>query len=154
MVVESIAYAIIFAFIISNFVAFLFFSAPVEHLVALRVSALQSQGFWTQIALSLGAGFYEELVFRVLLVSGLFWIFVQFIGRKDQAYVTAVIIAALIFSAVHYIGPLGDSFNLASFTFRFLFGLALNALYVLRGFGIAAWTHALYDVMVVIYLMN
>ncbi|RLB78811.1 MAG: CPBP family intramembrane metalloprotease, partial [Deltaproteobacteria bacterium] len=53
-----------------------------------------------------------------------------------------------LFSLVHYIGTYGDAFTLASFTFRFLFGLALNVLFIVRGFGIAAWTHALYDVMV------
>jgi hypothetical protein len=55
----------------------------------------------------------------------------------------------VLFSGAHYVGPLGDSFALPSFTFRFLFGLALNVLFLWRGFGVAAWTHALYDVMVV-----
>ncbi|HEX7069526.1 MAG TPA: CPBP family glutamic-type intramembrane protease, partial [Rhodothermales bacterium] len=59
------------------------------------------------------------------------------------------LIGAIIFSAVHYTGPLGDPFTLSSFTFRFLFGLALNVLFLWRGFGVAAWTHALYDVFVV-----
>jgi hypothetical protein len=47
-------------------------------------------------------------------------------------------------------GSMGDVFTLQSFTFRFLFGMALNALLMLRGFGIAAWTHSLYDVMVIL----
>ena len=50
---------------------------------------------------------------------------------------------------MHYIGTLGDAFTLSSFTFRFLFGLALNVVFLVRGFGVAAWTHALYDVMIV-----
>ena len=33
-----------------------------------------------------------------------------------------------------------------AFTFRAVAGLLLSGLYVARGFGIAAWTHALYDV--------
>ena len=60
----------------------------------------------------------------------------------------------LAFSAVHYIGPLGDAFELPSFFFRFLFGLALNGLFLIRGFGVAAWTHALYDVLVVSQIMG
>ena len=52
---------------------------------------------------------------------------------------------AAIFSAVHYIGPFGDPFTVASFSFRFLFGLALNAIYLVRGFGIAAWTLAVWN---------
>ena len=57
----------------------------------------------------------------------------------------AVVISALIFSAFHYIGPFGDLLDLQSFTFRMLSGLAFSGLFVLRGFGVTAWTHALYD---------
>ncbi|NBB73510.1 MAG: CPBP family intramembrane metalloprotease, partial [Bacteroidetes bacterium] len=63
-------------------------------------------------------------------------------------------LGAAIFSAVHYVGPFGDAFTLASFSFRFLFGLALNGLFLWRGFGVAAWTHALYDVMLVVGLLG
>jgi hypothetical protein len=59
-------------------------------------------------------------------------------------------LGALIFSAFHYIGPFGDRFTLASFTFRAVAGLLFSGLYVLRGFGITAWTHALYDVFLAI----
>ena len=69
--------------------------------------------------------------------------------EKVTAYLIAAVVGAAIFSAVHYIGPLGDVFELPSFIFRFLFGLALNALFLVRGFGVAAWTHALYDILVV-----
>jgi hypothetical protein len=68
---------------------------------------------------------------------------------SPYAYIIVALVGALLFSAVHYIGALGDAFTLSSFTFRFLFGLALNAVFLIRGFGVAAWTHALYDVMIV-----
>jgi hypothetical protein len=100
----------------------------------------------TRLMLSLGAGLYEELLFRVLLVSAL-----AALGRVvfgfgvKGAGVFATIVGALIFSAFHYIGPFGDPFRLTSFTFRAISGVAFSALYLLRGFGITAWTHALYD---------
>lgn len=100
-------------------------------------------------ALSLGAGLYEELFFRVILVGGLSVFFMNFFSKKATAYAISALIAALIFSGVHYIGQYGDFFTLGSFLFRFLFGLALNLIYVTRGFGIAAWTHALYDIFVI-----
>ena len=62
----------------------------------------------------------------------------------------AVVASAVIFSAFHYIGPFGDAFTVQSFTFRAIAGLAFSALYVLRGFGLTAWTHALYDVGVMV----
>jgi len=43
------------------------------------------------------------------------------------------------------VGPFGDTLTVASFTFRAVAGLVLSGLYVARGFGIVAWSHALYD---------
>lgn len=101
-------------------------------------------------ALSLGAGLYEELFFRVILVSLLFYIFNKIFKGKNTPYTVSVIVAALIFSGVHYVGEFGDIWSLTSFLFRFMFGLGLNLIYVKRGFGCAAWTHALYDIIVVL----
>ena len=105
------------------------------------------------IGIALGAGIYEELIFRVLLVGILFRVMLLIMPeKKSECYVFTAIIGALIFSAVHYIGPLGDDVEgkafAYSFIFRFVGGLFLNALYLTRGFGIAAWTHAIYDIMV------
>ncbi len=135
---ESAVYAVGVAAVVSSLVGALFAAAP------------PSEGsLWTQLALSIGAGLYEELVFRVLLVGGLFLLFRTLLETSTQAYLLAALLGAALFSLVHYVGPLGDPFALPSFTFRFLFGLALNALFLARGFGVAAWTHALYDVLVV-----
>ncbi len=62
----------------------------------------------------------------------------------------AAVVSSLIFSLFHYLGPLGDSFQLSSFVFRFVAGMVLAGIYRWRGFGIAAGTHALYDVFVVL----
>lgn len=105
----------------------------------------------TKLMLALGAGLYEELLFRVVLVgllaagarAALGW-------TANAAAGFAVITGALIFSAFHYIGPQGDALRLYSFVFRTLAGLFFSALYVTRGFGITAWTHALYDIFVLL----
>lgn len=99
-----------------------------------------------QLVVSLGAGLYEELLFRVLLVSGLI-VVGKWLGLPTKGNVAlAVVLSALIFSGFHYVGPYGDTLTLPSFTFRAVAGLLLSGLYVARGFGIVAWTHALYDV--------
>jgi membrane protease YdiL (CAAX protease family) len=116
--------------------------------------AVANLGATQMLVLSIGAGLYEELIFRVLLVGGLFWIFQHVVSGRTSAYLLAAVIGALAFSAVHYIGDLGDAFELPSFAFRFMFGLALNAIFLVRGFGLAAWTHALYDVLVVTQLLR
>jgi hypothetical protein len=103
----------------------------------------------TKVMLALGAGVYEELVFRVLLVSGIAFIARRLLGRSPMvAAAVAVVLSALIFAAFHYIGPYGDTLRLDSFVFRLIGGLAFSLLYVMRGFGITAWTHALYDLLV------
>ena len=104
----------------------------------------------TQIMLSLGAGLYEELVFRVGIVGALGLAARSLLGwNRARAAIFAVTLGALAFSAVHYIGPYGDPLTIGSFVFRAVAGVFLSAIFVLRGFGIAAWTHALYDVYLV-----
>ena len=108
-----------------------------------------ADGRATNLMLSLGAGLYEELVFRVLLVSLLAALARWIVGASTLvAGILASVVGALIFSGFHYVGAYGDPFTMRSFTFRALAGLFFSALYLTRGFGITAWTHALYDVLV------
>lgn len=107
---------------------------------------IETLGWWTRVMLSLGAGLYEELLFRVVIVSALFVIARRLLGwRPRTAGIVSVLIGALLFSAFHYVGPFGDPLRLDSFTFRFVAGVFFSGMYLLRGFGITAWTHALYD---------
>jgi hypothetical protein len=103
-------------------------------------------------AVLLGGGIYEELLFRVVLVSGLAALArTVFRWHPAAAGVFAAVVGALVFSLFHYVGPYGDEFTLGSFTFRAVAGLLFSALYLLRGFGIAAWSHALYDVILSVF---
>lgn len=151
MVAESFLYAVVVAILVSNLVGFFFSAALAGHMAAAQT--LADIGTPKMLVLSIGAGLYEELIFRVLLVGGLFWAFQHVFNGNVGAYLLAAVIGALAFSAVHYIGELGDAFEWTSFMFRFFFGLALNAIFLVRGFGLAAWTHALYDVLVVTHLL-
>lgn len=117
----------------------------------LMIGGASDLGFATRLMVSLGAGIYEELLFRVVLISALLWLAEKvFRWNVLGAAIFSVILAALIFSASHYIGSLGDTFTLGSFTFRFVAGLLLSGLFVARGLGITAWTHALYDVFLTV----
>lgn len=140
MVLESLIYAFFLAFLISMTLDTLLMATVPQGVTRLQM-----------FALSLGAGLYEELFFRVLLVSLLVWLFRNVFKKSWMVSLTAILLAALIFSSVHYIGAYGDPWTLHSFLFRFLFAIALNVLFLKRGFGIAAWTHALYDVMVLLF---
>lgn len=142
MMAESLVYAALLGSVVSALTALLL--SPM--LSVAQVGGPERLSLSAQLVLSLGAGIYEELLFRVLLVSGLLALGLKLGWRRPTAVAAAVVIAALIFSTFHYIGPMGDAFTLPSFTFRAVAGLLLSGLYVARGFGIAAWTHALYDV--------
>jgi membrane protease YdiL (CAAX protease family) len=138
MLLESSVLALLFGLVVST-ATFWVLNPP----LLLMAPAL---GVREQVVLSLGAGIYEELVFRVLLAGGLFVVLRAAGAGWRLAGISATLISALIFSAFHYVGAYGDPWQLESFTFRFLAGIAFSALFLLRGFGIAAWTHALYDV--------
>jgi membrane protease YdiL (CAAX protease family) len=56
-------------------------------------------------------------------------------------------VSAVLFSAVHYVGSFGDPLALGTFVFRVLAGLFFTALYRWRGFAVAVWCHAIYDVI-------
>ena len=117
--------------------------------IGLSISQVETLSLPTRIMLSLGAGLYEELLFRVLLVGSLAWAAKTVFGMKAwPAGVLAAVIGAIVFSAFHYIGAFGDAFELRSFVFRAIAGLFFSVLFLLRGFGIAAWAHALYDIAV------
>lgn len=142
MMVESALYAVLFGLVVGKLTSLL-----------LGIPAMLQIGggkldLPTQLVTSLGAGIYEELLFRVLLTGGLLKLFMAVFGMgRGGASVLAVVLSALIFSGFHYVGSLGDTFTLQSFTFRAIAGLIFSGLYVTRGIGITAWTHALYDVM-------
>jgi len=121
--------------------------------LAIQNGTVAALGWPTRVMLSLGAGLYEELLFRVLLVGVLAFAARRVFGWLPLASGTlATLLGAAIFSAFHYVGPYGDQLELFSFTYRMVAGLFFSALYLLRGFGITAWTHALYDVLVLVLL--
>jgi membrane protease YdiL (CAAX protease family) len=141
MALESTAYAAVFGVLVGWLTA-LVLTGP----RGLAIGGVAALDLPTQLVISLGAGLYEELAFRVLLVGALLRVFTALLpAGRSVGTVLAVVLSALIFSAFHYIGSLGDTFTVPSFTFRAIAGVAFSVLYVTRGFGIAAWTHALYD---------
>jgi hypothetical protein len=152
MLAESVGYALVFGMVAGTLTVLLLpHLALVAGVREIGSAWPGNQSLATQLAISLGAGIYEELLFRVVLVSGLAWLAMRLFGwRRTGANVFAVVLGALIFSAFHYIGPYGERLALDSFTFRTVAGLLFSGLYVLRGFGITAWTHALYDVFLAV----
>lgn len=146
MFAESALLAVAFGVVIGTLTAQLLGSLHLLMIAQPQGGGIAAMSWPARLMLSLGAGLYEELLFRVLLVGSLaVGARVVFGLGRSGAGVFAAVIGALAFSAFHYIGEYGDAFQLPSFVFRAISGLAFSAIYLLRGFGITAWTHALYD---------
>ena len=97
--------------------------------------------------ISFGAGFHEELIFRLILMGGLSWLLTG-LTKKNYAWIIALVVSSVLFSVAHHIGPAGEAFTFSAFTYRTLAGAFFAVIYQVRGFAVAAWTHALYDVYV------
>ena len=99
---------------------------------------------------ALGAGLFEELVFRLFLLS----ILALLLNRAARAFslpkvagtVMAVILSSLLFALFHHLPPAREAFAVPAFLFRTMAGFLLGALFVLRGFGVCVYTHVMYDV--------
>jgi hypothetical protein len=96
----------------------------------------------------LGAGIYEELLFRLLLLSLTAWLLRRLSLTTPLSMVGAVLLTSLLFAVAHHVWQFGETFNAGHFLFRFLAGIFFAVLFVYRGFGIAAGTHAGYDILV------
>lgn len=105
---------------------------------------------------SLGAGIFEETLFRLGLLS-LLALLLQRACRAMSVHPLvgtslAVLISALLFSLFHHVGIGAHPFEIHEFVFRAVAGIILGALFVLRGFGVCVYTHAIYDLH--FYLTN
>lgn len=95
----------------------------------------------------LGAGIYEEMVFRLGAFSVLGILFVDLLKlKKPTANALMLVIAALAFSLCHYWG--NEPFHPRTFIFRTVAGMYFGIVFAFRGFGISAGAHASYDVII------
>jgi hypothetical protein len=142
---EGVAYAVAMR-LIANYV--------VGRLTLMPTAAVD--GRFAGLVMSFGAGFYEELAFRV----GLFGVGLKVLNvfypattelRKVVVMTTWALVTAALFSGWHYLGALGDSFDLQSFLFRMVCGLVFVCIYTLRGFAPVVWTHCIYDLWVLVF---
>jgi len=125
-------------------------------------AGLSNAAAWTPLERArylAGAAAWEEIVFRIGAQS-LLWLLAAESLRAIVANRAGVVVlaeglsiagAAFLFAASHLaaftsaLGPGGEPYDPAVFTWRFLAGILFGALFRWRGPGVAAWAHALFD---------
>ena len=137
MIVESLVWCIGFVIIMS----------VSEQLL---LSIMERNIIPEQFYLAIGAGIWEELLFRVGAIGLSLSFLTKVVGYSGiYSVIIAVIFSAVIFSLFHYLGPFGDNFAYKSFYLRTLAGIFLGSLYMFRGFGITVYTHIFYDMFII-----
>jgi membrane protease YdiL (CAAX protease family) len=127
-------------------------------LAAGQTSAQQSSpSLLADIVTGVGAGIYEEMLFRLILICALLVLFQDVLGlSKNNSIVLAVLVSAALFGAHHHVDLLSgrpnqsDLFDWAKFIFRTMAGVYFALLFAIRGFGITAGTHAFYDIIAIL----
>lgn len=115
-------------------------------------AAMTQPGSVPQAVSYIGAGIYEEVLFRLCLLPALCVLLRALMVPGKVALFGAIVLTSGLFAAAHYIGPAAEPWRLYSFTFRAMAGGFFACLFVLRGFGITVGAHAAYDLLVGVLL--
>ena len=101
------------------------------------------------VVLSVGAGVYEEALFRVVLMGAIYYGLKLWSGL-GPGWVAglSIVISSLAFAVCHHLGQCGDPWTAGLLAYRFILGILFAALYIYRGLGIVVYTHALFDIFV------
>jgi membrane protease YdiL (CAAX protease family) len=145
VLLESAIYALTMGSLI------LFVMTKVLHVSPRLAGGIASQGMGTRFVMSLGAGVWEETIFRLGIMTGVAVLLERVLGLgRWVAIAVALLASSVLFSAMHHIPPYGDPLHLGVFVFRVLAGCFFGLIYWFRGFAIAVYTHALYDIYVLL----
>jgi hypothetical protein len=114
---------------------------------------LQALSWQARATISIGAGLYEELLFRMILIAGVHLVLVDLCKSGEVLGRTvAVLVSTAAFALYHDVRISGGGVNVGALLHYLLAGLYFAVLYLFRGFGIAAAVHAMFDILVLILL--
>ncbi len=113
--------------------------------------ALEAWSWQARLTIAVGAGLYEELLFRMALIALVHFIAKDLAGMKETpSILLALVVSTVAFVAYHDIG--GGPGGLEQTAFLAIAGMYFGSLYLSRGFGIAVGVHALYDVLALLVI--
>ena len=149
MMIESIALASIL-FLACDALMLYFDNQRPRPLLGLTTAFADPQQYG-RVVTCVGAGIYEEVVFRLLMFAPLFQLLSRKFSRDSIAVIVAAVAVSLIFACAHCdtFNPEGFPFQLSTFLFRFSASIFLCVLFRFRGIAIAIGVHAVFDILAI-----
>ncbi|MCX7703641.1 MAG: CPBP family intramembrane metalloprotease [Planctomycetota bacterium] len=136
---EGIVFAVIMVF---------FLSVVIRSIYPVATSS-EKIGFAGVLTVSAGAGVWEEMLFRVSIMGGLYSLILGNRKRyKVVAFFVSLFISAVLFSLAHFFA---ETPTLLLFLYRFFAGVFLGTLYLWRGYGVCAYSHFVFDVLALVF---
>lgn len=127
-----------------------------DPLVPASLDALGHLSWQARLVIAIGAGLYEELLFRMALLALLHAVLADLCRLRPGVTVAiALPISAIAFMLYHDVWAAGGGLLGLDPWPALLYlvgGLYLGAIYLLRGFGLAVGAHACYNVTVLVLL--
>lgn len=134
MAVESIAWTL----------PLLVLAAATDRFRLAEASEIAEHSFGAGATIAIGAGLYEELLFRMIVITLAHFVLVDLLSLKETpGRILAILIAAIAFTLYHHDWQTNYAFYLAA-------GMYLGGVYLYRGFGVVVATHALYDLVLLL----
>lgn len=103
----------------------------------------------SNINLAIGAGIFEELIFRLVLIGSFLVILQRGISLPTRVSVPiAILLSAVVFAAFHLFM---ETYSFPVFSQRVFGGVLLGSIFYLRGYGISVYAHIIYNILILAY---
>lgn len=105
-----------------------------------------------RMTVAIGAGLYEELLFRMLLIAVIHLVATDLLRLSSGiGAMLALVLSSLAFAFYHDVWA-GGGLDLARVSFFALSGLFFGGIYLARGFGVVVGLHVMYDVLALLVI--
>ncbi|MEL7473412.1 MAG: CPBP family intramembrane glutamic endopeptidase [Planctomycetota bacterium] len=114
---------------------------------------LSSLPWLDQLTISVGAGLYEEFLFRLVLLASFTTLLAGAAGmQRAGGRGVAIALSAIAFAWYHEAAAGVAGVDWYLFVFYAIAGVYFSLVYLWRGFGVAAGVHGMYDIIVLVLL--
>ncbi len=136
---------IIYMLLESMFWGFLLFMA-LQMFTRLPLQVYSFEDKISNINLAIGAGIFEELIFRLVIIGAMMVIFTRGLNLVHHwSIILAILLSAIVFAAFHL---LMEPYSFPVFMQRVVGGILLGSLFYQRGYGVSAYTHIIYNILI------